>query len=330
MANSASKPCACGCNPCACVPPGIGDGGCLPEFCTERPCFFDGQLINADDLNAVVRYFRTQDAILSRLLGGWGVLGGLRVDAVSGIQRRLLGTGTLAQLTPNPQIIAGTSITVSAGVAVDSFGRKLSLCQSVTLDVQALARLTPEGTVKVESCGSLLGPFCGSHAGEQLLVSEFFLIAERTETSSRPAPRFSGGGPCDPAPTCDFSRLVEEIRFSLIPCLPAAYQFTGCLDDTNFQLPQVNLGQEQDADLCRAEVLAFIDNVQGQIATQCCARPAVVLARIILTRDPKSLWSEAPFTPLYTIITDGYPCRRPIFQPALFTKFFPNLICATA
>jgi hypothetical protein len=160
------------------------------------------------------------------------------------------------------------------------------------------------------------------------LVSEFFLVAERVETPTRPAPRFSGGGPCDPAPDCSFSRRNEEVRFGIVPCLPAAYQFTGCLDDTSFQLPQVNFGGEFDGDICRETVFAFIDNVQNQLATLCCSRAAVVLGQIILTRDPKTLKGTLPDVPLYTIVNDGYPCRRPIFQVGLFTKFFPNTVCA--
>jgi hypothetical protein len=329
MANSATKPCGCGCNPCVCTPPGLGGGGCVPEFCVDRPCFFDGQLIGADDLNAVVQYFKTQEAAFARMLGGWGILGGLRVDAIPGEPQRSLATGTLAELSKNPQIIAGTKIQVSAGVAIDAFGRKLALCQDVTLDVQALARLTPDGTVQIDSCESLLGSAC-DNGSDQLTVSEFFLAAERVETPTRPAPRFSGSGPCDPAPTCDFSRKTEEIRFFLVPSLPANYQFTGCLDETGFSLPTPILGGDPDGDLCRDEVFAFIDNIQGQLATECCARPAVVLADVILTRDPKSLKGTLPTVPLYTIVKDGYPCRRLIFQMGLFTKFFPNLVCSSS
>jgi hypothetical protein len=154
-------------------------------------------------------------------------------------------------------------------------------------------------------------------------------VAERLETTARPAPRFSGGGPCDPAPDCQPSRLTESVRLGIVPCLPAAYQFTGCLDETGFQLPAVNFGTDFDGDVCRQEVFAFIDNVQNQLATLCCSRPAVVLAHAVLTREPKSLKGSLPDAPLYTILDDGYPCRRPVFQVGLFTKFFPNTVCVS-
>lgn len=329
MATPLNKPCACGCNPCVCVPPGTPVSGvCIPDVCVPRPCFFDGQLMTADDMNAIVNYFHTQDAILSRLLGGWGVLGGLRVDAVPGSSRRTLASGTLATLSPNPQIIVGSQVQISPGVAVDSVGRKLALCESVTLDVQALARLTPEGTIQSVTCESLVGPFCNETP--PITVSEFFLFIERVETPTRPAPRFSGGGACDPAPTCDFSRKTEDVRFGLVACPPASYQFTGCLDDTNFALPTTSLGQETNGDLCRDEVFAFIDNVQNQLVSLCCSRPAVILAKVALTQQPMSLQGDLPTVPLYTIVNDGYPCRRLIFQVGLFTKFFPNLVCPSS
>jgi len=295
-----------------------------------RPCFFDGQLIGSDDLNAIVSYFRNQDAILSRLLGGFGILGGLKVDSPIGARdagrARSLATGTIAALSPNPQIIAGTVITVSAGVAIDALGRKLTVCEPVSLNVQDLARQGTQGTLIADTCAKLIGPFC-EDAGEQLVVTEFFLIAELVETPSRPAPRFSGGGACDPAPGCEFSRKLEEVRFSLVPCLPDSYQFTGCVEETGFSLPNVKLGQQANGDLCREEVFAFIDKVQGDLANLCCQRPAVALAKILLTREPGSLQGSLPGVPLYTIVSDGYPCRRPVFQSALFTKFFPNLLC---
>jgi hypothetical protein len=329
MATPLQRPCSCGCNPCVCVPPDTPVSGvCIPDVCVPRPCFFDGQLMTADDMNAVVNYFRTQDAILSRMLGGWGILGGLKADAVPGSSRRALGSGNLAALTPNPQIIAGSQVQVSPGVAIDSAGRKLSLCESVTLDIQALARTTAEGTIKSVSCQSLAGPSCNET--EQLTVSEFFLFIERAETPTRPAPRFSGGGACDPAPTCDFSRKTEEVRFGLVPCPPTSYQFTGCLDEANFALPISSLVTQTNADACRNEVFAFIDNLQNQLVTLCCSRPVVIVAHVALTQQPQSLQGDLPTVPLYTILNDGYPCRRLIFQVGLFTKFFPNLVCPSS
>lgn len=320
---AAAQACACNCKPCVCAPP-AGEG-CIPLACVPRPCFFGGQLIGSEDLNQVVAYARNQQQILSRFLGGWGIYGGLRVDVPDSPNRRVLATGQLRNVSNNPQIIASTNVLVSPGIAVDALGRTLVACETQSIDLQALAQRAAQGTIRTASCSELLGSRCGD---EPITVSEFFLMAEFVETPTRPAAQFSGGGACDPAPTCDFSRKQESIKFSLVGCLPDIYQYTGCIDETGYTLPDMTLGLEPDGRLCRDEVFAFIDRVQSDLAASCCTRPAVALAKVSFTRDPGSLRGELPAAPLYTILDNGYPCRRPVFQAGLFTKFFPNSICS--
>jgi hypothetical protein len=291
-----------------------------------RPCFFSGQLIGADDLNAVVGYARNQQLLLSRFLGGWGILGGLKVDVPETPSRRSLATGQLRIVSNSPQIIASTSVLVSPGVAIDALGRTLTVCDTVPLDLQGLAQRATQSTERTATCRDILGVDCGE---DTFTVSEFFLIAEFVETPARPTAQFSGGAPCDPSPTCDFSRKQESVEFSLVGCLPDIYQYTGCLDEpAGFTLPSVTLGLQPDGSLCRDEVFAFIDRMQTDLANLCCARPAIALAKVAFLRDPGSLRGDLPLVPLYTLLSDGYPCRRPIFQSGLFTKFFPNSICS--
>src|SRR4051812_17610614 len=153
--------CTCGCQPCVCTPPSqLGNASCLPAACLPRPTFFDGQVIGSADLNAIVDYARNQQAILARLLGGWGVLGGLRVDAAPGLRRNLLGTGTIGQLSSNPQVIAGTRVQVSPGVAIDAAGNRLVVCGPVTLDIAAMALQTAQAQLVTDTCANLLGPEC--------------------------------------------------------------------------------------------------------------------------------------------------------------------------
>lgn len=317
--------CACNCNPCVCTPPAGSDIGCLPIACVPRACFFDGQLIGAEDLNATVGYARNQNALLARFLGGFGILGGLKVDVPESPNRTVLAEGELRKLSNSPQIIAGTKVEVSAGVAIDALGRMLVQCETVTLDLQTLAQQSPAGTLKSGDCATLLGLECANTS--TITVTEFFLVAEFIETPERPAPQFSGGGPCDPSPTCGPSRKRETIRYSLVGCLPTAYQFTGCIDSGDFTLPDVSIGLETGGSLCRDEIFAFVDRVQSDLAAVCCGQPVVALARVLLTRDPGTLRGALPTVPLYTLLSDGYPCRRPIFQAGLFTKLFPNTIC---
>ncbi len=332
MSSVAINSCGCGCVPCSCVnPPGEG---CLPTACVPRPCFFDGQLMGADDLNAAVTYARTQQLLVNRLLGGWGILGGMRLSAPEGAvalnRAKPLASGDITELTPNPQILAGTVLNVSAGAALDALGRTLVQCEPISLNVQELAKAATGGSLKTGTCAQLLGPYCTDPGETQYLVTEFYLVAEFLEEPQRLAPRFSGGGACDPAPTCDFSRKVESVRYSLVGSLPQAYQVTGCLGPEDINFPEVPLGTNPDPDLCRDEVFAFIDHMQAQLAALCCSRPAVVLGKVLLTREPGALADGLVSAPLYTILMDSYPERRVTMQQAFFTRFFPNMLCACA
>src|ERR1041385_3101372 len=155
--------CTCGCQPCVCTPPSqLGTASWLPAACLPRPTFFDGQVIGSADLNAVVDYARNQQALLARLLGGWGILGGLRGDSGPGLRNSRLATGNIAQLSTNPQIVAGTQVQISPGVAIDAAGNRLVVCAPVTLDVAALAAQTPQAQLVTATCSQLLGPECVS------------------------------------------------------------------------------------------------------------------------------------------------------------------------
>src|SRR5262249_52094193 len=127
--SSSNNGCGCGCSPCVCTT--STTVGCAADLCAPRPCFFNGQLIGADDLNATVAYFRTKEAMLARFVGGWGVLGGLRLGTGTA-QAHALTTDTLS---PNPQIMVGTVATISAGVGFDAAGRSLTLCAPRTVDL---------------------------------------------------------------------------------------------------------------------------------------------------------------------------------------------------
>ena len=130
MQAAAKSSCACNCHPCACPSPtGLG---CLPEACPPRPCFFNGQLITADDLNAMMTYLRTRDAIFARMVSGWGVLGGLRLNAGPGVRSTPLAN---PQLSPNPQILAGTTRD-RAGMAI-ACEAACSRVRPTIIDVQA-------------------------------------------------------------------------------------------------------------------------------------------------------------------------------------------------
>src|SRR6185369_7304011 len=98
---SLTQNCGCGCSPCQCSGVGVGQG-CSNDFCVPRPSFFSGQLVTADDLNAIVSYFRAKETLLAKLAIGWGVLGGMRLLQPGPLSFRLFSGDDGSPQTPNP------------------------------------------------------------------------------------------------------------------------------------------------------------------------------------------------------------------------------------
>lgn len=82
----------------------------------ERPRFFAGKLLTADDLQREQDYFRGKSALHNRLLHGWGIVAGLGVT-----------------------VDHGTSVVVAAGVALDCAGNELVLAEPERITLLGLA-----------------------------------------------------------------------------------------------------------------------------------------------------------------------------------------------
>jgi hypothetical protein len=310
------KACRCHCNPCVCPSP--GGFGCVQDACVPRPCFFQGQLVGAEDLNALTTYARTKDALLARFVGGWGVAGGMRLRPAPGIRARSLEPDR----SRNPALLAGTKIEVGKGVAIDALGRTLTLCAPRILDVAALAADDPTAP-ESRPCAEWFGTdasFCeGGDIREDLTARPYFVVAEYEERPTRPAPMLAGGGACDPAPSCDFSRTLEEVRIRLVRRLPPAYELTGCLDDVPFEPIERPPADPDELGTEYGNMMdEILDNVLEQLADMCCTRPAVVLGRVLLTSDTGTVRTDdLPDVPTYTFIDDARQLRRLLPSAAL-------------
>lgn len=322
---------SCGCSPCACSSSGFG---CVPDLCVPRPCFFQGQLVTADDLNAMMTYFRTREAMLARFVGGWGVLGGLRVDKAPGIASKKLLSGAAAAVSPNPQLLAGTTIQVLPGAAIDAMGRALTLCSPRILDIAELMAEVPSSPT-AKSCNSWFGglqPICPDLDPGMMTATEYYLIAEYVETPSRPVPQLSGGGACDAGPTCEFSRKLENIRFRLVTSLPASYPHTGCLEPITLSAGSGGSvrseGGGESTLACFLDTYARFESWAQDAAATCCDQAAVVLARLVITSSPGSLGTGLPTgAPLYVFVLDAYPWRRIVSSAARLTTLTAQLAC---
>jgi hypothetical protein len=83
----------------------------------ERPRFFTGKLLTADDLQAEQDYFRGKLRLHNRFLHGWGIVTGLGV-------------------TVDQQ---GTTVAVSPGLALDCAGNELVLSAAEQLSLSGLS-----------------------------------------------------------------------------------------------------------------------------------------------------------------------------------------------
>src|SRR5215475_4696074 len=93
---------------------GSGCGGLNPDG-TTRVVFFDGQRLEADDLNSAADQMRQLRWLHNRSLHGWGI--GLGFDATGNAGDR--------------------QVTLKPGYAVDCIGRELVLTNPITLAVPA-------------------------------------------------------------------------------------------------------------------------------------------------------------------------------------------------
>jgi hypothetical protein len=85
----------------------------------QLPLFFEGQILNSDDLGATVDYAREQLARHDRYMHTWGIASGFELNFTS---------------SPNPSGTSVNVVMVSAGVAYDGRGREIVLTQDVQLD----------------------------------------------------------------------------------------------------------------------------------------------------------------------------------------------------
>ena len=90
----------------------------------QRPRFFEGQVLAAEDLTAGLDYTRAQAARHNRLVHRWGIVSGLTLTATT-------RTGSGA---------SWVEVSVSAGMALDGTGREIVVPDAELLDERAFER----------------------------------------------------------------------------------------------------------------------------------------------------------------------------------------------
>jgi hypothetical protein len=85
----------------------------------ERPRFYEGQILGADDLDDLLAYLRAADARHHRLLHSWGIAAGLELSVDDG------------------------NLQVAAGLAIDSSGAAVVLAETLSIDPTAFGEDLP-------------------------------------------------------------------------------------------------------------------------------------------------------------------------------------------
>ncbi len=100
----------------------------MPIQGTQRPTFYEGQYLGAEDLTAAITYGR--DQLARHMLGGhtWGIAMGLQLKE-----------------TPSPAGGDQVDISILPGYGWDGFGRTIVMLQPVTLPASLFAMFPPDG-----------------------------------------------------------------------------------------------------------------------------------------------------------------------------------------
>ena len=97
-----------------------------PLSTPTRNRYFSGRLLTAEDLTQEQEYLATKRRLTNRLLHGWGVVAGLDVTVTD-----------------------GPAVTVSAGLALDGWGREIVV---VTATTEPIPVGTGAGSLEVVVC----------------------------------------------------------------------------------------------------------------------------------------------------------------------------------
>lgn len=163
---------------------------CNEQECLLRPRFFCGQLLNDQDLTALLEWAQNKRQ-LDRHKHGWGVVNGLQIQCDHSNRSRVI---------------------VSTGYAVDPCGNDIVVCEDSMVDFSNVCPVVepsckefdaPEPPPNPEFLGLELPP------GTLSVVDLYVYYDEEGEL---PLPAL-GRGACSERDACEYSRIRENYRF---------------------------------------------------------------------------------------------------------------------
>ena len=156
----------------------------------ERPNFFPRQLVTPEDLNQVQNYFRDRLRLHNRMLFGWGVVCGARVQRIEGEDRK---------------------VQISRGFIIGPYGDEIYIPHVHEIELEASA--VSSACRQVVECPP----------GEESEDPRVFVAVRYTERKTRPVTVQPAGCGCRES-ECEYTRLQDCYEFQTLDVCPESHQ----------------------------------------------------------------------------------------------------------
>lgn len=220
----------------------------------KRARYFHGMLMTDRDFSEEQRYHNEKRKLLNRMLQGWGVVCGLKIEPTS-----------------DP----GSKIVVKPGLALDCAGNEIFVCEPYELDVIEI----------INSCVTLkkkptTAEECVEIEESRMQKNKWYVVIKYHEVPTDPVPVYAPSGGCEEK-VCEYSRKREGY------CIELCH-----VSDPSVECPE-RLREPNDPDApCtkyennKDEIREFLcEHLLMPCPDDCCDDPQVVLGSITFVGD---------------------------------------------
>jgi hypothetical protein len=196
----------------------------------ERPRFFPGQLVGADELNLQQEYFRNRLRLRNRMLHGWGVVCGAlvclapkkRPTNVSQAGADLCRTERRSKQTPEsqgakeqPDPWKPWTVRVQPGFILGPYGDEILIDRDYEIDLRIPCTTGSPG----EPPEQAVDPWCSTVRVEPKQGGDLFVVVRYKEVATRPVRVQPSGCGCDHL-TCEDSRWRDCFEICVLDHCP--------------------------------------------------------------------------------------------------------------
>jgi hypothetical protein len=166
---------------------------------SERPRYFPRQVITADDLTADQDYFREKLKRHNRMLHGWGIVCGTRVEAVKN-----------SDGSAKPWFVK-----INPGYIIGPYGDEICIGKVVCCDIRIKCS-APVTTVDQDLCADSVTQAPPPAGGT------FYVVIQYYQEATRPVRLNPSGCGCGENP-CENSRYRDGYQICVLDTLPASH-----------------------------------------------------------------------------------------------------------